>query len=313
MAAFLNLTLRQLHYFVAVSENGSFRRAADQLGVTQPTLTAQIAVLEQGLGVQIFERSRAGTRLTAAGRELMPSARRVLEEAQGLDDLAHSLAGGYVGTYRLGVAPTIGPYLLPYILPQIHAIYAGLKLYVREATPSILETEIKNGSHDLILTSLPVLARDLVTEPLFREPLKLVMSLEHDLANKKRIGPHDLRGQEVLVMGEQHLFHRQIVTLCERLHANVRRDYEGTSLDTLRHMVVMGMGIAFLPALYVRSEIRDREGLRVTDVEGAKMYRSHALAWRSNAPGRKLFHDLADDIRRLAGKHLGDATLPIGK
>jgi LysR family hydrogen peroxide-inducible transcriptional activator len=306
------LTLRQLQYFVAVGEHRSFRRAADHLGVTQPTLTAQVAALEQALEVQLFERSRAGTMLTAAGRDLLPSARRVLEEAQGFTDVAASFAGGQVGTYRLGVTPTLGPYLLPYVLPAIHEEYAGLKLYVREGTPSVLESDVKNGAHDFILTTLPVLARELVVDPLFREPLRLAISRDHHLAAKPQITPQDLKGEEVLVMGEPHLFHRQIVALCERFKAIVRRDYEGTSLDTLRQMAVMGMGLTFLPALYVKSEIRESDNIRITDIEGAKMFRNHALVWRFNSPGRNLFRELAERLRSLAVGRLGDATLPIG-
>ena len=123
----------------------------------------------------------------------------------------------------------------------------------------------------------------------------------------------DLLGEEVLTIGEHHFFHRQITDLCEQLGASVRRDYEGTSLDTLRQMVVMGMGLAFLPALYVKSEIRARDELRVTDVAGVNVFRSHALAWRPTSPGRVLFRTIADRIRAIVDKQLGDVTLPLAK
>jgi LysR family transcriptional regulator, hydrogen peroxide-inducible genes activator len=304
------VTIRQIRYFAAVAEQGSFRRAADRLDVTQPTLTAQIAALEESLDTQLFERSRAGTWPSAAGRDLLPDARRVLEGVQGFCDHAGSLAGGTAGTYRLGVPPTLGPYLLPHILPGIHAEYAGLKLYVREAPPSALEDELKNAQQDVILTTEPILARDLTVAQLFREPVKLAIAREHRLARKARINRSDLVGEEVLTIGEHHLFHRQITDLCERLGATVRRDYEGTSLDTLRHMVVMGMGLAFLPALYVKSEIRGRDALRVTDVEGINITRSHVLAWRPRSPARTLFRGLADKIRELVRKRLSDVVLP---
>ena len=124
------------------------------------------------------------------------------------------------------------------------------------------------------------MSSSLVVVPLFREPLKLAISRDHRLANKKTINRMDLLGEQVLTIGEHHLFHRQITELCEKVGAEVRRDYEGTSLDTLRQMVVMGMGIAFLPALYAKSEIRDEKDLRVADVEGVNVMRNHALAWR---------------------------------
>jgi len=303
------LTLRQIKYFTAVAEHGSFRRAADRLDVTQPTLTAQIAALEKTLETQLFERSRSGTWPSSAGRELLPSARRVLEEVRGFHDHATTLSSGMEGTYRLGVTPTLGPYLLPSILPEIHERYAGLKLYVREAAPVDLEEDLKNANHDVILTTEPVLSHDFVITPLFREPLKLAMAREHRLARKARINRSDLVGEKVLTIGEHHLFHRQIADLCERLGADLQRDYEGTSLDTLRQMVVMGMGVAFLPALYVKSEIRDRDELRIADIEGAKVFRNHALVWRPASPARNLFRGLAEQIRNIVTTDLSADVL----
>ncbi len=304
------VTLRQIQYFAAVAEHGSFRRAAERLDVTQPTLTAQIASLEKALDTQLFERSRTGTLPSSAGRELLPNARRVLEEVRGFADQAAALSTGIEGTYRLGVTPTLGPYLLPNILPAIHAEYTGLKLYVREGAPVDLEEDLTHAEHDLILTTEPVLSRELVVAPLFREPLKLVMAVDHRLANKPRVNRSDLVGEQVLNINEHHLFHRQIADLCERLGATLLRDYEGTSLDTLRQMVVMGMGIAFLPGLYVRSEIRDRDELRVTEVQGIRVYRNHALVWRPGSPARNLFRQLAQQIRKIVARELSEHVMP---
>ncbi|MEM9302601.1 MAG: hydrogen peroxide-inducible genes activator [Pseudomonadota bacterium] len=311
MPAIDRLTLRQLRYYVALSEHGSFRRAAERLEITQPTLTAQIAALEEILDVQLFERSRAGTALAPAGRELLADARAVLEQVQGIVDHAGSLSGGVVGTYRMGVTPTLGPYLLPHILPRIHGLYRALKLYVREAPPADLENELRDGRHDLVLTTLPLTAQDFTVVPLFREPLKLAMAREHRLTDRSTVSSQDLQGEEVLTIDEHHLFHRQISDLCDRLGATLRRDYEGTSLDTLRHMVVMGLGIAFLPALYVKSEIRAGDELGIVDVEGETLMRLHALAWRPTSPARGLFRELAVEIRRIIAANLSDDVLPV--
>ncbi|HEB90085.1 MAG TPA: hydrogen peroxide-inducible genes activator [Deltaproteobacteria bacterium] len=297
-------TLRQIEYFLGVAEASSFRGAASRLDVSQPTLTHQVLALEEGLGIELFERSRRGTTLTPAGRELLPHARRAVEEIQGLRDRALALSGEPGGTHRLGVTATLGPYLLPHILPTIHRRYASLKLYVREGAPRDLEAGLVSGGHDLILTSLPVDERSLAVTPLFREPLKLVMSSEHRLARKKRIDRRDLAGESVLTIEEHHHFHRQIGQLCHRLGARILRDYEGTSLDTLRQMVVMGMGVAFLPALYIRSEIHRPRELRVSSVHGEEIHRTHALAWRSASPAGPLFKDLSREIRRLVEKRL---------
>ncbi|MEQ8314832.1 MAG: hydrogen peroxide-inducible genes activator [Gammaproteobacteria bacterium] len=305
-----NLSLKQIHYFAAVAEYGSFRQAAARLDITQPTLSNQVASMEKALKVQLFERSRKGITITPQGRELLTSARRIIEEAQGFTSRAAMLSGGGIGTFRLGVTPTLGPYLLPHILNPIHDRYSDLKLYVREDAPSDLETGLLNGQHDLILSTQPIMSNELVVAPLFREPLKLAIARDHRLARKTRINRMDLVGEPVLTITEHHLFHRQITELCERLGAVVRRDYEGTSLDTLRQMVVMGMGIAFLPALYVKSEIRSSKELRVTDVEGINVVRNHALVWRNTSPVRNFYRDLAEQIEQIVMSTLSDVVLP---
>ena len=303
------VTLRQIGYFIALMEQGGFRKAADRLGITQPTLTAQIAVMEKALDIILFERSRTGVKPTPAARDLLPNARRVEEEVQGFTDAAAGFGGFGGGTYRMGVTPTLGPYLLPYVLPEMHRKHQTLKLYVREDAPSDLQQELRSGGFDLILSTQPIAGGDLDVEHLFREPLKLVLPSDHRLANKPRIDRSDLFGEEVLTIDEHHLFHRQISELCEDLGATVRRDYEGTSLDTVRQMVVMGMGIAFLPALYVISEIRESTSLRVTDVQGIKVDRQHAMAWRSRSPLRGMFRMLAEEIKAMVYKRLRQHVL----
>ena len=295
----LNVSLRQIAYFKAIGEVGSFRGAAERLGVTQPTLTAQIATLEESLGVKLFERKRSGATPTVAARELIPVCNRIQEEVQSFVDTAHGLTGGETGPYRIGVTPTLGPYLLPQVLPEIHERFQELRLFVREGVPAELSQDLRGAKHDLILSTQPIVEVGLEISPLFREPLKLVLPLDHRLADKEVINRTDLVGEEVLTIDEHHLYHRQVTELCQTLGATTRRDFEGTSLDTLRQMVVMGMGITFLPSLYVASEIRESDPLRVTDVFGVNMYRDHALAWRSRSPARPLFRRLAQTIREL--------------
>lgn len=306
-----NFSLKQLQYFAAIAEYGSFRQAAFRLNITQPTLSNQVGVMEKALKIKLFERTRKGINTTPQGRELLSSARRVLEEAQGFNTQAAMLSGGGIGTYRLGVTPTLGPYLLPHILGTIHNTHTDLKLYVRENAPSDLETGLINGQHDLILTTLPVMSNELIVSPLFREPLKLALPQDHRLAGKAQIERSDLLGELVLTIGEHHLFHRQITELCEQVGAQTRRDYEGTSLDTLRQMVVMGMGIAFLPALYAKSEIRDKEELRVTEVEGISVARNHALVWRNTSPLASFYKRLSEEIKMIIETKLASEVFPI--
>ena len=248
--------------------------------------------------------------MTALGQEILPNARRILEEVQGLVERAGSVSHGPGGTYRLGVTPTLGPYLLPHILPALHKRYESLKLSVREDAPRDLEAGLANAEYDLILTALPVEGKRLTVTPLFREPLKLVLPADHRLARRKHVNRRDLAGEDVLSIDEHHHFHRQIEELCGRLGAHIRRDYEGTSLDTLRQMVTMGMGIAFLPSLYIQSEIHRPSELKVTSLRGEIIERTHALAWRPSSPARSLFREITSVISDLVARDLGDQLKP---
>jgi len=306
-----SVTLRQLEYFVAIVEQNSFRKAAERIGVSQPSLTVQISSLEQVLGLTLFERSRTGVVPTAAGRELVSSARDVLAEAAGFTERASQLSGDYAGTFRLGVTPTLGPYLLPRVLPVLHRRHDALRFFLRESDPAQLERGLIRSEYDLILSTQPIRGSEIELQPLFREPIRLCLPLDHRLANKPVINREDLFGEEVLTMEEHHLYHRQIAELCSSIGARMRRDYEGTSLDTLRQMVVMGMGIAFLPALYIASEIREDDALRVEDVRGVSMQRQHALAWRRRSPSRRFFKDLSDEIRALVSDQLSEQVISM--
>ena len=302
-------TLKQLEYFIGVAEASSLRAAAEQLGVSQPTLSAQLYTLEERLQLTLLERSRQGVVLSPAGRELLPAVRQLVTDMIGLLDAARMISRGPGGTFRIGVSPTVGPYLMPHILPQLHREYADLKLYVREKSPRELEAELLAGKLDLMLIPLPLSNSKLTIAPLFSEPLKLVLPAEHPLTDRKRIKSEDLAGQNILTLEEQYTHYHQVQAACEKLGANILRDYEGTSLDALRHMVVMGMGLAFLPTLYIHTEIHRAESLVIAEVDKLKLTRTHVLAWRKNAPNRVFYRELAEQIRRSVQSKLTDAGL----
>ncbi|WP_374961168.1 hydrogen peroxide-inducible genes activator [Spongiibacter tropicus] len=301
-------SLRQLQYFLSVAEFGSYRRAAEELGVSQPALTSQIASLEAMLGLTLLERSRNGTLPSPEGRELLQQAREVLLAMRGFSDSAELLSLGHQTTYKLGIPPTVGPYLLPNVLGELHERYHDMKLYVREGAPRALQQELIEGGLDLAIVPLPLVSPDLAIEPLFTEPLKFVVPAEHRLAGRQVVTPSQLRGESVLVLEEKHHFHHQVHDLCDKLGATVLRDYEGTSLDTLRQMVVMGLGVAFLPGLYVHSEMHIPEALHVCELKSMPINRQHALVWRASAPGRIFYRELAAYLRNIIKQRLGDVV-----
>ena len=276
--------------------------------MSQPTLTQQIGAREEALGLRLFERSRAGTHLTAAARELLPAARRAVDAMQGLADRARELSSGPTGTYRLGVTPTLGPYLLPHVLPALHRRYGALRLFIRERAPRDLAPGLADGEFDLVLGPLPIDDERLTVQPLFREPLHLVFAGDHPFAALPEVKRRDLRGQAILALEEHHHFHQQIQRLCDELGAHVLRNYEGTSLDALRLMCATGMGATFLPALYVRSEIRRQYGLCVTELADEVLFRTHGLAWRRDSPAETLFRELGTELCDFAAKRLGAAA-----
>lgn len=300
-----SLSLRQLSYFHALANTLNFRQAAQELGISQPTLTEQVKALEEHLHVPLLERSRSGTKLSPQGRDLLQNVKLVLDSVTDLQKAAQLYRSDSAVTYRLGIPPTVGPYLLPHVLPTLHQQYNELKFYVREAAPKTLEQSLYSGEFDLILTPSPKEDAELSVEPLFTEPLKLVLPIDHPLAGQSAIEPQQLHGQNVLTLEEHHHFHHQVQTVCHKLGARLLRDYEGTSLDTLRQMVVMGMGIAFLPGLYINSELHKPEALQVCELRGTPITRQHALVWRKAAPGRVFFRTLAQQLRETINHRLG--------
>lgn len=311
MANFNNLTLRQLRYLIALADTAHFRRAATLCDVSQPSLSAQIQNLEAELGLQLFERSRSGVALTPAGREVVTRARRVIDEVQGISDFAAHAADGLVGTIRLGVKPTLGPYLLPHIVTALNGQNPDLKLYVRESAPRELEVELARGEHDVILAQLPVHDDRLTTLRLFREPLYLALPAKHPLAQYDAVKRKDLQGLEVLSLNPRYHLHDQITTLCEEFQATLRRDYEGTSLDALRTMVGLNMGVTFVPALYARSEIKPNSEVVVRPIAGRSISRSVGLVWRNTAGRAEAFVRIADVIKTIAKQKFEMLTVEL--
>jgi LysR family transcriptional regulator, hydrogen peroxide-inducible genes activator len=293
-------TLRQLRYLVALDETGNFRRAAEQCDISQPSLSVQIQNIEEVLGVHLVERSRSGVTLTPVGRDIVRRARRVLDEVQGIVDFAAGAQRGLVGTIRLGAKPTLGPYLLPHVVAKLHRQHPELNLYVREGAPRELEYDLGRGIHDVILAHLPVAGTELVTRRLFREPLYLALAADHPLARQKDVAAESLQGLEVLSLRPDFRLHQQISEICRDFGAIVARDYEGTSLDALRQMVGMGMGVTFLPALYVRSEIPSRGEVVVKKLRGKTITRPIGLVWRKSAGRARAYEEIANVICDVA-------------
>lgn len=293
------LTLKQLRYLVALEDAKHFRYAAEACNISQPSLSAQIQNLEEVLDVRLVERGRAGVALTHVGREVSARARRVIDELQGIIDFSAGAQHGLVGTIRLGTKATLGPYLLPQVVAKLHKAHPELNLYVREAPPQEMVHELNRGLHDVILAQLPIIGSELFTCRLFREPLYLAMAVDHPLAERDSITSNDLEGLQMLSLSPEYHLHDQINALCSDFGATRLRDYEGTSLDALRQMVGMGMGVTFLPALYVQSDISPLSEVVVKKLDDRTITRSVGLVWRKSAGRAPAYHQLAEVIRNV--------------
>lgn len=231
-------TIRQLSYFVALADTGSFTRAAEQMGVSQPSLSQQIRGLETIIGAPLFERGGPAI-LTPLGRELLARARSILLDLADLEDVRATSADSLIGTIRLGVSPTLGAYLMPSLVARLHREHPALRVHVREGLPTVLASDLATGVHDVILAQLPVAGRGLHSERLFREPLHVTMAADHPLRTKACITPADLRGANLLTLMPEYRLAEQVAAIAAEVGANVLRDYEGTSLDAIRQMAGM--------------------------------------------------------------------------
>ncbi|WP_128892131.1 hydrogen peroxide-inducible genes activator [Erythrobacter sp. HKB08] len=296
-------TLRQLQYLVALDDTRHFGRAADTTYVSQPTLSQQIRELEHRLGAKLVERGRP-VRLTPIGRDVVARARRVMRDVAEIKALAAAHEDGMAGTIRVGVSPTIGPYLMPLAVVRLHQKHPNLRLYIREGIPDEQFNELRNGALDMMLAPLPVPGGDLHIEPLFREPLCLVATPDNALLKREPLPREALRGAPILSLDPRHHYHRQIEGICNQYEAELLRDYEGTSLDSLRQMAGSGLGMAILPELYLRSETGGEDMVKRIKVEGWNVERSVAAVWRNGAAYAQSFAAIAEVVAAEAREML---------
>ncbi len=302
-------TIRQFEYLVAVDDERHFGRASERVHVSQPTLSAQLAQLEHRIKVKLFNRGRNGVYPTPAGQEIIARARKILQERERLLEFAQRVSHPLSGRIKFGIPPTLGPYVLPHIVPELHRQFPELKLLVREGVPKDIQKMVEDGTMDMALTPLPILPNKLHTEEIFEERLQVGMAWDHPLAQKEQLTGQDLEDEKVLAMVSGHHLHDQVKELCDSYGAELLYDYEGSSLDALRHMVVMGAGISFFPALYVLSEISERKDLTVKEIKGKSLFRNIAMIWRKDSHLHQEFEELSQLFRKQTEKILSKERL----
>jgi LysR family hydrogen peroxide-inducible transcriptional activator len=276
------VTLTELRYVVALAQERHFGRAAQRCFVTQPTLSLAIAKLEDELGVRLVERNKNEVLLTARGAEVALQARRVLDEVGKIGQIAKGGGDQLSGALRLGVIPSIGPYLLPDLVPILHKRAPAMPLSIEENLTGNLAPMLREGELDAVIIALPFVLPGVKTRMAYEEPFSIVVPDGHPWARRKSVKPGELAGENVLVLNSGHCFRDQVLEACPgQPNTALPEGRAGSSLETIRNMVASGLGVSVLPA----SALQPRYGSRlVKEVPFASPVPSRkvALAWRES-------------------------------
>lgn len=293
-------SLRQLEYLVAIAETGTFSAAAKRCYVSQPSLSTQIKDMEDHLGITLLERGRQGAMVTPVGEEIVRRARLILREIEELKVLAQEADGRLAGHVRLGVLPTIGPYLLPRATRQLHTTYPELRLSVREEATQDLQTHLQDGRFDIILSTLddhPGMESLLMIQ----ENIYICVPPDDSLAvSRGPIALSELKDRELLTLGHNQKFSNLVERLASTAGAVTSEEYHGTSLDAIRQMASMGTGIAVLPSLYAISEAKRDSQLIVRRIDHPLAKRQISLNWRPSSPLSEKFQKIGEVFRQVA-------------
>ena len=295
------MTLQELKYLVALADHGHFGKAAEACFITQSTLSTQIKKLEDFLGVTLFDRSLKRVTPTPIGREILAAARSIVEESERIRELAKHAQDPMSRTLHLGVIPTLGPYYLPHALTLVHKKHPDLRLLLREEmTPHILE-HLVDGKLDAGLLALPVSDDSLRVEPLFYEPFFAALPAGHALAEHDALKVSDIINEKLLLLDEGHCLRDQALDVCGT-GSRGREEVRATSLETLRQMVGMGLGLTLLPALAADAGARQtKKAVEIRPFKAPPPGRTIGLVWLKRAPFPETFERLAATLK---------ATLP---
>ena len=296
-------TLRQLEYFTGIVDHGSFRAAAEACFVTQPALSSQIQQLEKTLGVRLFERDGRKVRLSLAGSRLLPRARLTLETATDLVTEAHAQGEPLAGPLRLGVIPTVAPYLLPALAPEAHRRYPELRLLLHEGQTHDLVEQLHDHQLDLLLLALDVELDGAEEHFLFEDPFVLAVPQGHPLAKRKTVHRSDLDGLDLLLLEDGHCLREHAFAACSIEPSQEIDDFRATSMNTLVHMVASGIGATLLPQMAVQNQRGEFPGIMMIPFEEPQPARRIGLVWRQSSPRKEEFHLMAELLMRVFQPH----------
>jgi LysR family transcriptional regulator, hydrogen peroxide-inducible genes activator len=287
------MNIRALQYLVTLADVRHFSKAAEMCYVSQPTLSTQIRKLEEELDVQLVERSPRQVMLTRVGEEVVERARSVLAEVEAMRAVALRSRDPHSGTLRLGIFPTLAPYLLPHVIPEIRRRFGRLTLRLFEEKTEDILTMLAQGRLDAGLLALPVDDDQLIARTLFEEPFVVAMPEGHALARKKTIQMTDLENEELLLLEDGHCLRDQALEVCHMAGAHEKLDFHATSMETLRQMVAANTGITLLPALAVKPPVAPTENLVTRPFARSGPSRTIAMVWRKSSALTDFLEEIA--------------------
>jgi len=278
-------TLRQLQYLKLLSEQGSFSKAAEAAHVTQPTLSAGIAELEKILGAEVVERARSGVILTAAGREAVGRAEAILAQAEDLVQAVRAAGQPLSGRFRLGVIPTIAPFMLPATLPLLKREYPKLKLFLREDLTGRLVTDLRTGALDAALIALPYDMTGLRWAHVSDDELLAAAPADHRIAGSRKVTASELEGDDLILLEDGHCLRDHALAACglNPPKASDEGSFAATSLPTLVQMVSSGLGVTFLPAMAVEAGLTEHAAVTIRPLAAEHATREIVVAWRAGS------------------------------
>jgi LysR family transcriptional regulator, hydrogen peroxide-inducible genes activator len=305
------MTLTDLRYLVALARERHFGRAAEKCHVSQPTLSVAVKKVEEELGVQLFERSATEVKITETGRRIVAQAEKVLLEATQIQEIAAAGKDPLSGPLRVGVIYTIGPYLLPRLIPRVHQLAPRMPLIIQENYTARLADALKRGELDVIIISLPLDEAGVVAQPVYDEPFRVLMPATHDWSARQRIEADELANDQLLLLGAGNCFREQVLEVCPQCRnvGGLQRTLEGSSLETIRHMVATGLGVTVLPSSAADELEAQNPLIAVRPFADPEPARRVALAWRVTYP-----RSGAIDVLRTAILECGlPGVRPIGR
>ncbi|MDQ6970717.1 MAG: LysR substrate-binding domain-containing protein [Mariprofundus sp.] len=288
------MNLREMSYLVAVADLHHFSKAAEQCNVSQPTLSTQIKKMEQWLGIKIFERNNKRVMITEAGRDIIQSAKKILQEVERIKEIAECSQNPLAGKFRLGAFPTLSTYVFPSIVPQIKALMPDLRLILIEDKTSALMESLHRGDIDAALFALPLHDDFFEVKALFDDRFFLAVPPNHPLAEHTEIAVEALASYRLLLLEEGHCLRDNALEICQQHNIAEEQDFRATGLETLRQMVMAGTGITLMPEIAINAH---ETGIHYIPFTEPTPYRSIGLAYRKTSTKKEIIQHVEDVLK----------------